>query len=120
MNKVIKANKEIPKDILEENELSHHGVMGMKWGVRKDRAVISNRKSMIKDRRTLSNRDLKRAIERLKMEKEYKKLAEEDTKPVLTAGKALVATLSGALLGVITKEIATPIIRDLISKAKSG
>lgn len=37
---------------LESNELAHHGVKGMKWGVRKDRPSSGSGKSTTKKKRT--------------------------------------------------------------------
>ena len=76
----------------------HYGVLGMRWGVRryqnkdgalttagkkrlskdKDKAEKKERKVALKNRRSLSDVDLKKKIERLKIEKEFKNLAEED------------------------------------------
>ena len=80
------------------NELMHYGVLGMRWGVRryknkdgtlttagkkrlskdKDKAEKKERKVALKTRRSLSDEYLKKKIERLKMEKEFKNLTEED------------------------------------------
>ena len=80
------------------NELMHYGVLGMRWGVRryqnkdgalttagkkrlskdKDKAEKKERKVALKNRRSLSDEYLKKKIERLKIEKEFKNLAEED------------------------------------------
>lgn len=98
------------------NELMyHHGIKGMKWGVRRnpdqlarargntkssaDSEEKSNRKTAVKNRRTLSDADLKKRIERLKMEKEFKNLTEEDIAP----GKKFVSNvMSSAGTKVLT------------------
>ena len=86
---------------MDQNELMHYGVLGMRWGVRryqnkdgtlttagkkrlskdKDKAEKKERKVALKNRRSLSDVDLKKKIERLKMEKEFKNLTEEDIYP---------------------------------------
>lgn len=98
------------------NELMyHHGIKGMKWGVRRnpdqlarargntkssaDSEEKSDRKTAVKNRRTLSDADLKKRIERLKMEKEFKNLTEEDIAP----GKKFVSNvMSSAGTKVLT------------------
>lgn len=94
-------------------ELAHFGVRGMKWGVRKDASantkVRRDRAKMHKNRRTMSDSDLKRAVNRIQMEKKLKTLVEQDLAPgklavrdflskTGTAGAAAAAGVAGAAL----------------------
>ena len=71
------------RELDNNSELEHHGVKGMKWGVRKDRdknsEAIEARKLAKANRRSISNTDLDAYISRLKKEQELKKLVEEDS-----------------------------------------
>lgn len=71
--------------------LAHHGVKGMHWGVRKARTgkeskVIAKRKKALGKRRTLSDEEIKKHIDRLSSEKKLKDLIKEDVAP----GKSMV------------------------------
>lgn len=100
--------KEVTQSSLdnEENFLSHHGVLGMRWGIRKDRGSSNASKSTSKTEsspkptenytesrvlksktiKELSNEDLKKLNERLNLEKQYKDL----TKQEVNKGKTFV------------------------------
>lgn len=86
-----------------KKELYHYGILGMRWGVRrtpeqlghkpagsKERGADQQKKQEIKtaskNRRLLSDQELRSRIERLRLEKQLKELTREEVTP----GKAFV------------------------------
>lgn len=77
--------------VVAEQFLSHFGVKGMKWGVRSSKKPAipssedSTRVSAIRDKarrggtKTLSNRDLQEAINRMNLERQFKTLSPTKT-----------------------------------------
>ena len=68
------------------NTLYHHGIAGMKWGVRryqkKDGARTTEGKKRAKEKTSpMSDDDLKSKVNRLNLEKQYKDLKKETSKP---------------------------------------
>lgn len=109
--------------------LCHYGVLGMKWGRRRyqnkdgsltpagrkrysseDERVKESRRNDVKNRRTLSDSDIRKKIERLKLENELKQLTAQDLSPgrkavsdvLKTSGKrvATAAVAGGAAYAV--------------------
>ena len=102
---------------MNQDELYHYGVKGMKWGVRRtpaqlghdtrserskqksaDKAERKRRKTDLKNRRTMSDADIKKRIERLKLEAEYKKLTEADIAPGRRFVKDIMSSSSKSYL----------------------
>lgn len=103
---------------MDENSLCHYGVLGMKWGVRKNRSKTSssrkkkaNKKNQNKITGTvggskkktnvkkLSDSELQGKIRRLQLEKQYRDLKKDE----VSAGKKLLGDIlrtSGRTLGV--------------------
>ena len=159
MNKIIKNKKILSQqedlnlrrfNNLSENDLSHTGVLGMKWGIRKDHSSGSSsssdssgsskgskisgydRKELAARRKTMTDKELNDAVNRLQTEKRLKELAQEDVSSgkkyavsILTKiGKSAVettATTIGQTIGQETgKKIAEAIIKKVLSSAASG
>lgn len=82
---------------MDNNTLAHYGVKGMKWGVRRASARSGNKKSKktlsqdkkkklamkkdVKNRRLLSEGEIRKKVEHLRLEKQLKDLTEESIAP---------------------------------------
>lgn len=78
------------------DELQHHGVKGMKWGVRKDRKSVKK----------MSNKELKNANERMRLENEYRSLKHPNiSKAKSVYKKTVIGGLAGAAGALTVKAI---------------
>lgn len=117
------------------NTLAHHGILGMKWGVRryqnkdgtltaagkkryadggeaKNIAVKAEEKSVMKVS-SMTDEELRTAIERMKLEKSYKEYLNELSPKKKSAGKEFVADI----LKTSGKNIATQLTTYAMGKA---
>jgi len=107
--------------------LKHFGVLGMKWGVRKDEDRVTKRTSseheqareqMSRATKGLSNAELKALNERLKLEREYRTLASADAQKGLDWVKTLTAagTTIAALYALSNTELGKDIAKAITKK----
>lgn len=107
---------------MANNELQHWGIKGQKWGVRRyqnkngtltpagkkryanmtpDQRKKESMKQDVKNRRLLSDADLKRKIERIQNEKKLKDLTAEELEPGKKAVTEILSSSGKRALGTI-------------------
>ena len=89
--------------------LSHHGIRGMKWGVRRTPAQLSKSRGKKSKRsaESMSDEELKKVVNRLNMEKQYKNLSKQE----MSKGRKFVTgvltnSAKGALTAYTTSQMA--------------
>ena len=100
-----------------EDFLTHYGILGMKWGVRKGKGSSSSKSSNTnksaekqKNKRLedMSDDELRAAISRIQMEKQYKSLTAKET----SAGKKFASEV----LSSAGKQVATAYTAKLMTQ----
>lgn len=108
-----------------EDFIEHVGVKGMKWGVRKKRSakeqrVINKRKTALKKRRTLSDADVKKYIDRLNEEKRLKSLINEDLRPGRTATKRILSDSGQKVARTVLSGAGIVLVKVLVERKMSS
>ena len=120
-----------------DNIIEHYGKKGMKWGIRKDRSKggtkggekgkakqakseksTSTKKYKKSSARKLSDERLRKRINRLNMEKQYKDLvSKQKPKSKVSRGAQTVGKiLANAGAKAIRKQVAEPLMSHLVKK----
>lgn len=107
---------------LPESELTHHGIKGQKWGVRRyqnpdgsltsagqARYTYKERKKSLSRVSNMSSEDMQKAINRMRLEKTYKQTTKENLRearkdsdsPLKTAGKIAAGAALAAGTGIV-------------------
>ena len=118
--KVMKMKTKANPEELVDKTLTHFGVIGMKWGVRKgpsaDTKVRRSRSKMYKNRRTMSDSEIKKAINRMQMEKKLKNLVEEDIAPGRIAAKEFLSKTGAAFVGAAVGTASATLVKSYLAK----
>ena len=100
-----------------DNQLTHYGVLGMKWGVRKARgssSVSTRRKSKGEELKNISDDELRKKINRMQMEKQYKQLTSKESNAGAKIAKDILLNASKvAVTTYITKYLSDSIASTL-------
>lgn len=80
----------------EEKSIFHFGILGMKWGRRKSRPSSEDHKALTEVRgkkaHELTNIQIRKAAERIQLEKQFKDLTTKQTHPAAQAVKDILAS----------------------------
>ena len=101
---------------MDSNVVKHHGVKGMRWGVRRARKQQEQSSYM----RSMSDAELRARINRMQMEKQYAQLTKKPPNPVVKfAGDVLLQSGKNIAADYVTK-YGKKTIDELISKSKKN
>lgn len=120
---------------MEKNELVHHGIKGMKWGVRRTEAQLARaRGNMKSDEKTsststkkaeptkrkkmseMSDEELRRVVNRLQLEQQYRNLNPEK----VSAGKKFANKVVKDIVIPVATEVAKNEFRKVLTASLDG
>jgi hypothetical protein len=105
--------------------LSHYGVKGMKWGLKRknpassDSAQSTQTRTVVKKKglHTVSNADLQNAIRRMQLEQDFKRLSVNEKSPV---SRWISSTLLEIGKREVQQRVAKKVATTVVKKAATG
>ena len=115
----ILEHKDIPED-----ELKHYGVIGQKWGIRKEfdknTTIRKSRAKLLRTKRLMSNDELEKTVKRLEMEKKLSQLVAEDVAPTRAMVGNQLSKFMGTALGAAAGAAGAAIVKEVLKKKGIG
>lgn len=111
---------------MNNNELQHYGIKGMKWGVRRSRAQLGYSSSPRKTKKQaqkeaikkMSDAELRSRINRIQMERQYMQLTSAEMSPGKKFVKDVITNAAKQTVTNYTAKYMTKGMEALIDKAK--
>ena len=103
-------------EIIKESDLTHYGVKGMHWGIRKDRGSSSSNRGPSRSAaiKSMPDADLQKVITRMRLEQQYRDLT---ANPAVKTGKKQVGRYLNQSLNLV---ITTALTATVGSYMKNG
>lgn len=137
---------QVESKLRQNDVISHHGVKGQRWGVRRAKSNVSKAstnpktnssakelskastarerswKTSYKKRGQMSNDQLKKQVDRLRLESEFKRLSSEVNKGQQSAGQKFISDIKANTLAAIVDQVPKATVKFAIDSAlpKSG
>lgn len=111
--------------IADDTSITHSGVKGMKWGVRrarpaKEQAVRDKRKQLSNNRRIISSKDLDATIERIQKEKKLKELVANDLSPGKKVAGMIISDTGQKVARTVLAGASLYAIKTVLDKKMKG
>ena len=116
--------------MINEEELMHYGVMGMRWGVRRaskrsggSKKKKASRQPQQQPKRRMSNKELQARVKRMQLEKQYRELTNDLTPKTKSKMEKLVnttVTISKLSSSAMTIYKALNTFAEISAKNKKG
>jgi hypothetical protein len=109
-------------DAAREEFLEHYGVKGMKWGVRKRpepnlKRTLTNRAKRLELKKRLDDAELKKAVERLRLEREYVNINKDLSND--SHAKTFISRYGGQAVSIAIAAVVSKVVQEELKKKYS-